>query len=75
MNLSRRQTGLPSYYSSHRTGPNPTARSKSGSKHHVLTDAQGIPLNFLLRNEANCLSSTERSTKRYQIAATLSPDS
>jgi transposase len=27
------------------TGPNPTDRSKSGSKHHVLTDAQGIPLN------------------------------
>jgi transposase len=26
------------------TGPNPTDRSKSGSKHHVLTDAQGIPL-------------------------------
>src|SRR5260221_652657 len=27
------------------TGPNPTERGKSGSKHHVLTDAQGIPLN------------------------------
>ncbi len=26
------------------TGPNPTDRAKSGSKHHVLTDAQGIPL-------------------------------
>jgi transposase len=26
------------------TGPNPTDRSKSGSKHHVITDAQGIPL-------------------------------
>jgi transposase len=26
------------------TGRNPTDRSKSGSKHHVLTDAQGIPL-------------------------------
>jgi transposase len=26
------------------TGPNPTDRSKSGSKHHVLTDAQGLPL-------------------------------
>src|SRR5262245_54933664 len=25
------------------TGPNPTDRSKSGSKHHDLTDAQGIP--------------------------------
>src|SRR3974377_157222 len=26
------------------TGPNPTDRSKAGSKHHVLTDGQGIPL-------------------------------
>src|SRR5947209_1105277 len=26
------------------TGPTPTDRSKSGSKHHVLTDAQGVPL-------------------------------
>jgi len=27
-----------------KTGPNPTDRSKSGSKHHVVTDANGIPL-------------------------------
>lgn len=27
-----------------KTGPNPTDRPKPGSKHHVLTDAQGIPL-------------------------------
>jgi transposase len=26
------------------TGPNPTDRSKFGSKHHVMTDAQGVPL-------------------------------
>jgi transposase len=26
------------------TGPNPTDRGKAGSKHHVLTDANGIPL-------------------------------
>jgi transposase len=26
------------------TGPNPTDRSKSGSKHHLMTEAQGIPL-------------------------------
>jgi transposase len=26
------------------TGPNPTDRAKSGSKHHLVTDAQGIPL-------------------------------
>jgi transposase len=27
-----------------KTGPNPTDRRKLGSKHHVLTDANGIPL-------------------------------
>ncbi len=27
-----------------RTGPNPTDRRKAGSKHHLLTDARGIPL-------------------------------
>lgn len=27
-----------------KTGPNPTDRRKRGSKHHLLTDAQGIPL-------------------------------
>ncbi len=27
-----------------KTGPNPTDRAKAGSKHHLLTDAQGIPL-------------------------------
>jgi transposase len=26
------------------TGPNPTDRGKSGSKHHVLSDARGVPL-------------------------------
>jgi transposase len=26
------------------TGPNPTDRGRSGSKHHVMTDAQGVPL-------------------------------
>jgi transposase len=26
------------------TGPNPTDRGKSGTKHHVITDARGIPL-------------------------------
>lgn len=30
------------------TGPNPTDRGKPGSKHHLLTDAQGIPLNVIL---------------------------
>lgn len=27
-----------------KTGPNPTDRRKPGSKHHVLTDARGLPL-------------------------------
>jgi transposase len=31
-----------------KTGPNPTDRRKPGSKHHVLTDANGIPLNAIL---------------------------
>ena len=26
------------------TGPNPTDRGKSGTKHHVMTDAHGVPL-------------------------------
>jgi transposase len=30
------------------TGPNPTDRRKLGSKHHVLTDGQGIPLAMTL---------------------------
>lgn len=29
-----------------KTGPNPTDRSRKGTKHHVLTDGQGIPLAF-----------------------------
>jgi transposase len=31
-----------------KTGPNPTDRRKMGSKHHLLTDAQGIPLAMTL---------------------------
>ena len=31
-----------------KAGPNPTDRRKRGSKHHVLTDAQGIPLAALV---------------------------
>lgn len=31
-----------------KTGPNPTDRRKPGSKHHLLTDATGIPLNLRL---------------------------
>ena len=35
-----------------KTGPNPTDRRKLGSKHHMLTDANGIPLAVIL-TEAN----------------------
>jgi len=31
-----------------KTGPNPTDRRKKGSKHHLITDAQGIPLATIL---------------------------
>jgi transposase len=31
-----------------KTGPNPTDRRKPGNKHHVVVDAHGIPLHFLL---------------------------
>jgi len=31
-----------------KTGPNPTDRRKSGSKHHVLTDANGTPMTMKL---------------------------
>ena len=31
-----------------KTGPSPVNRRKAGSKHHLLTDARGVPLPFLL---------------------------
>jgi len=31
-----------------KTGPNPTDRRKAGSKHHVISDGQGIPLAVIL---------------------------
>jgi len=31
-----------------KTGPNPTDRRRAGSKHHLLTDAQGVPLTAIL---------------------------
>jgi transposase len=31
-----------------KTGPNPTDRRKKGSKHHLVTDANGIPLSVIL---------------------------
>lgn len=35
-----------------KSGPNPTDRRRPGSKHHLLTDAQGVPLSLIL-TEAN----------------------
>ena len=40
----RRQRLPPRAARGEKTGPNPTDRRKAGSKHHVLTDAHGIPL-------------------------------
>jgi hypothetical protein len=42
------------------TGPNPTDRGKSGSKHHVLVDARGLPLAVQL-GPAN-----EHDSKRFE---------
>ena len=41
---SSRQRLTESCFGGDLTGPNPTDRAKAGSKHHVITDAQGIPL-------------------------------
>ena len=40
------------------TGPNPTDRGKLGAKHHVLTDAPGIPL-VVTATRANAADVTE----------------
>ena len=42
--LSRRQRFGAGGWGGEKTGPNPTDRAKAGTKHHVITDAQGIPL-------------------------------
>jgi len=34
-------------------GPNPTDRGKLGTKRHVLTDGQGIPLSVVVITAAN----------------------
>jgi len=31
-----------------KTGPNPTDRRKAGSKHHIITEANGVPLNVIV---------------------------
>jgi transposase len=44
----RRQLIHPCGARGKKTGPSPTDRRKAGSKHHVITDAQGIPLAGIL---------------------------
>jgi transposase len=41
-----------------KTGPNPTDRRKAGSKHHILVDGNGTPLNIIL-TAANRHDSTQ----------------
>src|SRR5258707_1474800 len=50
------------------TGPNPTDRGKSGSKHHVLTDAQGIPLTATVT-----AANVNEVTQVLQVLADLPP--
>lgn len=50
------------------TGPNPTDRRKSGSKHHVMTDAQGIPLAATVT-----AANVNEVTQVLQVLADLEP--
>jgi transposase len=55
--LLARQRLLPGQRGGELTGPNPTDRAKPGSKRHLLVEAAGIPLAFLL-TPANVHDST-----------------
>jgi transposase len=50
------------------TGPNPTDRGRSGSKHHVLTDAQGIPLGATVT-----AANVNEVTQVFQVLASVPP--
>ena len=50
------------------TGPNPTDRSKSGSKHHVLTDAQGVPLTATVT-----AANVNEVTQVFRVLASMPP--
>jgi len=39
---------LASAFGGSKTGPSPVDRRKTGSKHHLITDANGVPLACLL---------------------------
>jgi transposase len=50
------------------TGPNPTDRGKSGSKHHVLTDAHGIPLTATVT-----AANVNEVTQVFEVLADMPP--
>jgi transposase len=50
------------------TGPNPTDRGKSGSKHHVLTDATGLPL-----NATTTAANVNEVTQLLKVLVTMPP--
>lgn len=50
------------------TGPNPTHRSKSGSKHRIITDAQGIP-----QAATVTAANVNEVTEIFEVLADLDP--
>jgi transposase len=50
------------------TGPNPTDRGKCGSKHHVMTDAQGIPLSATVT-----AANVNEVTRALQVLVNMPP--
>src|SRR5436190_2311013 len=50
------------------TGPSPTDRGKSGSKHHVLTDARGIPLTATIT-----AANVNEVTQVFQVLTDMPP--
>jgi transposase len=50
------------------TGPNPTDRGKSGSKHHVMTDARGVPLSATVT-----AANVPEVTQVFQVLADMPP--
>jgi len=59
--FSRRQRFGAGGFGGEKTGPNPTDRAKAGTKHHIITDAQGLPLATTL-TAANAHDSTQLLT-------------
>lgn len=50
------------------TGPNPTDRGKSGSKHHLMTDARGIPLSATVT-----AANVNEVTQVFQVLTGMDP--